>query len=77
MRRSSLVFVLMPFLGGVGESRADTIYQTQLPSLAGVYTTGSNFTGAQAEWSIPTQDGTVALQFIALHYDSAPEGRVR
>ena len=77
MRRLSLVFVLMLFLGGVGESRADTVYQTQLPSLTGVYTAGSNFTGAQAEWSIPTQDRTVALQSMALHYDSAPEGRVR
>ncbi len=77
MRRSSLVFVLMPFLGGVGESRADTVYQTQLPSLTGVYTAGSNFAAAQAEWSTPTQDGTVALQSIALHYDSVPEGRVR
>ena len=77
MRRLSLVFVLMLFLGGVGESRAHTVYQTQLPSLTGVYTAGSNFTAAQAEWSIPARDGTVALQSMALHYDSAPEGRVR
>jgi hypothetical protein len=67
-----LPFVLLLAFGAFAlTAKADTVYQERLPSLTGVYPAGSTSVGAQAAWSIPTQDGTVVLQSIALHYDLA------
>lgn len=69
LRFVTMAFALVILFCSAGVSRADNVYEVSLPSLNGVYKAGASSPGAQANWSIPTQDGTVPLESIALHYD--------
>jgi hypothetical protein len=69
MRRLALAFLLLLSFFCASQSHADTVYGVNLHSLKGKYSVGTTASTATADWSIPTQNGTVGLESIALHYE--------